>query len=344
MICLTCCLTNYSAERMNEPVIRVEQLVKIFSLAQVPVGFLNRLRALVYPVYTQVAAVDAISFQVHAGEKVAFIGPNGSGKSTTIKMLTGILSPTSGVVRVLGKVPLVDRSSLAYSIGTVFGQRSQLWFHLPPIDTFYLFSRIYALDDAVYKKRLSFLVEAFEIEDMLHVPVRKLSLGERMRCEIVGSLLHAPRILFLDEPTIGLDVISKQQVRDVINYLNEQEHMTVFLTSHDAGDIEAIASRSLVINQGRIIFDDTTRELKSKYLTTKVVELIMLEDIRDFDCGQGNIVSRQKHAVKIEIDASITAIEKLLHYAFENFTVLDINMSSPALEEVIASIYRESRR
>ena len=187
---------------------------------------------------TEIVAVDGVSLSIPAGQSVAFIGPNGAGKSTTIKMLTGILLPTSGTARVLGLTPWHERPTLARHIGAVFGQRSQLWYHLPPRDTFEVLARVYDLDSAKYVRQRDTLIERFDLGPFLDEPVRKLSLGQRMRAEIAASLLHAPKVLFLDEPTIGLDVVARQELRDLIREWNREEGMTVFLTSHDAGDIE----------------------------------------------------------------------------------------------------------
>lgn len=211
-----------------------------------------------------VAAVEGISLAVPAGQSVAFIGPNGAGKSTTIKMLTGILKPTSGRASVLGFNPWKERNKLVREIGAVFGQRSQLWLHLPPADSFDLLAEIYGLAKQDYKKRRDMLVERFELGRFLHSPVRKLSLGERMRAEIAASLLHRPRLLLLDEPTIGVDVVARQQLRQLVCEWNKQEGVTVFLTSHDTGDIESVADRVIVINHGVIVLDDSLAALSSR--------------------------------------------------------------------------------
>jgi len=197
------------------PAIKVQQLTKTFVTREKQPGLRGSVRAFLRPVRRETHAVKGITFGVEEGERVAFIGPNGAGKSTTIKMLVGILYPTSGQAQVLGKTPWRERKRLAYQIGAVFGQKSQLWYHLPPADSFDLLARIYELDGAAYRQRLAHLVELFEVGDYLQVPARKLSLGERMRCEVAASLLHRPRILFLDEPTIGLDVVVKQRIRDL---------------------------------------------------------------------------------------------------------------------------------
>ncbi|MEZ4560595.1 MAG: ATP-binding cassette domain-containing protein [Caldilineaceae bacterium] len=206
------------------------------------------------------------------GEMLAFIGPNGV-RTTTIKMLTGILYPTGGQASVLGFTPWTQRRQMAYHIGSVFGQKPQLWYHLPAEDTFSLFAQIYEVPREKYRARRAFLVEAFQIGDLLQTPVRKLSLGQRMKCEIAASLLHSPEIIFLDEPTIGLDVVAKQQIRDAIRTLNEQDGTTIFLTSHDAGDIESLCKRVIVINHGGIIFDGRTSALKRRYLRRKVLDV-----------------------------------------------------------------------
>lgn len=204
-----------------------------------------------------VVAVEDITLNVPVGQAVAFIGPNGAGKSTTIKMLTGILKPSAGSAKVLGLDPFNQRNKLVKEIGAVFGQRSQLWLHLPPGDTFDLLAEIYCLGKNDYRKRRDMLIERFELGPLLNTPVRKLSLGERMRAEIAASLLHQPRLLMLDEPTIGIDVVARQRLRELICQWNKEEGMTVFLTSHDTGDIESVATRVVVINHGKIVMDDS---------------------------------------------------------------------------------------
>lgn len=213
-------------------------------------------RGIFGPLKTMVAVED-VNLVVPEGQAVAFIGPNGAGKSTTIKMLTGILKPTSGKARVLGLDPWKDRSRLCARIGAVFGQRSQLWLHLPASDTFDLLAVIYDLGKNDYRKRRDMLVERFELSSFIDTPVRRLSLGQRMKAEIAASLLHAPGLLLLDEPTIGIDVVARQRLRELIREWNREEGMTVLLTSHDTGDIESVATRVVLINHGRILLDDS---------------------------------------------------------------------------------------
>ncbi len=326
---------------MQNKIIEVINLRKTFQLKQKNAGFFGGVASIFNSTYKEVEAVNNISFSVNEGELLAFIGPNGAGKSTTIKMLTGILFPSSGSIKVLGYNPQEQRQKLSYHIGSVFGQKPQLWYHLPPIDTYNLFSRIYELDQKQYQDRLNFLVDAFEIGDLLKTSVRKLSLGQRMRCEIVAALLHKPKIIFLDEPTIGLDVIAKQHIREVIKYLNEKEKVTIFLTSHDAGDIETLAKRTIVINHGKVIFDNSTNKFKKDYIKTKLIELVVDGSAKDFNFPEGKIIEKTKFNVKIELTTSVTPIDKLLDYAMKNFNIKDITVTDPPMEEIIADIYRE---
>lgn len=289
----------------------------------------------------QVESVREVSFSIPAGQSVAFIGPNGAGKSTTIKMLTGILRPSGGTASVLGLVPWEQRPRLAYHVGAVFGQRSQLWYHLPPDDTFELLSRIYNLDRAEYKKRRDMLVERFGIAPFLLTPVRKLSLGQRMKAEVAASLLHKPKLLFLDEPTIGLDVNARQQLRDLIREWNRDEGLTVFLTSHDAGDIEHVAERVIVINEGQIVLDDTVRNVRTDFLGTKVLTVDFHEAPNAVPLPGVREVSRDGYALKLEVDTSLLSIENVISHVLSWAPVADITIEDPPLEQVIAHIYAQ---
>lgn len=324
--------------------VKVENLRKTFSMLQKQSGFLGNIKSFFKPRYFEKIAVDDISFQVGLGECVAFIGPNGAGKSTTIKIVTGILRASSGLISVLGIDPVKDRMKLAFKMGTVFGQKSQLWYHLPPIDTFILLSHIYEIKQSDFKQRLDFLTKKFEIEHLVKIPVRKLSLGERMRCELVGALLHRPHILFLDEPTIGLDIIAKQQMRDLLAYLNKEEGVTIFLTSHDIGDIEKLAQRTIIINHGTIVFDDRTDKLKRSVASSKVIELVLEEHADSFVFPEGKVLEKNSHRVKIQLDASTQATERLLSYALEHFTIMDVTIHNTPLEQIIAQIYQRRER
>ncbi len=324
------------------PAIRVEGLRKTFITRRKAAGLRGSLRALFHPDRQTVEAVRGISFEMEEGELLGFIGPNGAGKSTTIKMLTGILYPTAGHATVLGFVPWEQRQQLAYRIGTVFGQRPQLWYHLPAVDTFYLFGKIYELDDRTIRRRIAFLAEAFEIEHLLETPVRKLSLGQRMRCEIAASLLHHPRLLLLDEPSIGLDVVAKQRIRDTIRRMNELEGVGVLLTSHDAGDIEALCRRVIIINHGQIVYQDKVSALKRRYLTSKLVEVRYAHRVpQDFQIEGTQVLKIGRYGVKLRFDTRQTPVEAVIARLAEAGNLVDVTISDPSLEEVIRTIYQE---
>ena len=324
------------------PVITIQGLEKTFQLKQKQPGLKGSLQSLWKSETKEVTAVADISFSLEEGEMLAFIGPNGAGKSTTIKMLTGILFPTGGQASVLGYTPWEDRRQMAYHIGSVFGQKPQLWYHLPAEDTFRLFARIYELDMTAYQKRRDFLVESFQIAELLQTPVRKLSLGQRMKCEIAASLLHNPRIIFLDEPTIGLDVVAKQQIRDAIRYLNETENTTIFLTSHDAGDIESLCKRVIIINHGRLIYDDRTSTLKRQYLTRKRIDVRFEERLDEpFSMAGVEVIKQGTYGVKLEFDGRQTPVEQVVQQLIATKPCQDINISDPPLEEIIREIYQE---
>lgn len=323
--------------------IRVQGLTKSFTVKHKQAGFLGSVKSLFQPELSEKVAVQPIDFQVEKGEVLAFLGPNGAGKSTTIKMLTGILHPTAGDASVLGFNPWQERQRLAFHIGSVFGQKSQLWYHLPPVDTFELMGRIYEVPRADFLKRRDDLVERFELGPYLHTPVRKLSLGERMRCEIAAALLHRPQIVFLDEPTIGLDVVVKQKIRDLIREMNREEGTTLFLTSHDAGDIEQLCKRAIVINHGQVILDDTVASMKREYLTHKTIHLKLAETPLAFALPGVTIVKQKGSGLKLSVDTSLTTIERVLAYIVENYRLVDVTIEDPSLEEIIAHIYARTR-
>jgi ABC-2 type transport system ATP-binding protein len=350
-------------------IIEVDGLTKTFRSRERASGLAASLRSFVAPCYREREAVKQISFSLEAGEVLAFIGPNGAGKSTTIKMLTGILYPTAGKAQVLGFVPWKQRRTLAYSISSLFGQKSQLWYHLPPQDTFDLLAHIYELDMTEYRKRRAFLIDVFDIAEYMSTPVRKLSLGERMRCELAAALLHKPQVLFLDEPTIGLDVLAKQRIRDLIGQLNTEERVTVFLTSHDAGDIEQVCRRAIVINHGEIILDAPVSTLKRDYLKAKTVELLLdepVETLLETDSESGKqrlsiqvpssvyeelhdregvqILKAKGHELQLEVDTSRSPLEPIIAAIMQRCHILDMTITDPPMEEIIAAIYSEQRQ
>lgn len=338
-----------AGEQAAYPVIEVHNLHKTFRLRERGRGVGESFKGLLRPTYRHLSAVQGVNFSVSEGETLAFIGPNGAGKSTTIKMLTGILYPSGGEARVLGLVPWQKRQLLSFNISSVFGQKSQLWYHLPPLDTFNLLAHIYELDSSEYKRRRDWLVELFDIGPYLNIPARKLSLGERMRCEIAAVLLHRPRIIFLDEPTIGLDVIAKQRIRDLIRRLNNEEKITIFLTSHDAGDVEQVCRRVIVVNHGTIILDDTVAALKSQFLGRKVVTLQLSEKAEKLPVAKQpssagwpagvNLQAAEDYTLKFEVDTSLVSVEKVMSWLTARYQISDITITDPPMEEIIAAIY-----
>ena len=321
--------------------IDVERLRKEFKVQKSREGLKGALKDLFRREYRHVTAVDDISFQIPKGEICGYIGENGAGKSTTIKMLTGILHPTGGRASVLGLTPWLDRGKLAFRIGTVFGQKSQLWYHLPPADTFELMRRIYELPKADYERRRNALIERFGLGPHAETPVRKLSLGERMRCELAAALLHRPDIVFLDEPTIGLDVVVKQHIRELVLEMNREEGTTFFLTSHDPGDVEQLCRRAIVINHGRIILDEDVTVLKRELLTHKTIKLELAEpaDADRFACPGAAVKERSDGLLKLSVDTAEVPIERVLATIVGAYRIRDVTIEDPPMEDIIAHIY-----
>ncbi len=288
--------------------IEAEDLSKTFRVRVKEKGMRGSIRAILRPQVEKITAVDRVSFTVEEGEMLAFIGPNGAGKSTTIKMLTGILCPDGGSVRVLGLDPVKRRKQLAYQIGTVFGQKEQLWTHLTPYDNFRFFGAIYDIPDRETEERIGELAERFALEAFINTPVRNLSLGQRIRCEIVASLIHKPGVLFLDEPTIGLDPVVKENIRGLIRQMNREYHTTIFLTSHDVGDIEKLCKRIIIMNAGQIVLDDSMERLKRHYLNQ---EIQACEGKRE---GQvcGSNAGLHEHEAAGSVDSSTMSLEDII--------------------------------
>ena len=321
-------------------VIEVKNLSKSFKVKLKEKGLKGSLKSIIKPKYKIVKAVKKISFEVEKGEIIAFIGPNGAGKSTTIKMLTSIIYPDKGSVKVLGLDPSKERKKLAYEIGTVFGQKEQLWTHLTPYDNFKFFGAIYDIPESVVEKRIEELIVLFELDDFINTPVRNLSLGQRIRCEIVASLIHEPKVLFLDEPTIGLDPVVKENIRTLIKRLNKEYKTTIFLTSHDVGDIEKLCKRVIIINDGTIVLDDSMENLKYHYLNKKIVEAKMKEKINLDDEEGIKILKDKGYNLKIEVDLTKKSIADAIKLLNPD-KVVDINISNVPLENIISDIYKK---
>jgi ABC-2 type transport system ATP-binding protein len=320
--------------------IRVRDLEKSFLRSVREPGAAGALRALVRPRREAVAAVRGVTFHVAAGEKVAFIGPNGAGKSTTLKMLTGVLHPTRGEAEVLGLVPWRQREELVARLGCVFGQRSQLWYHLPVIETFRLLACVHDLDARAARERLDELVAVFGLAELLAQPVRQLSLGQRMRCEIAASLVHRPEVVLLDEPTIGLDVVARQGIRDLLLRLNREDGVTLVLTSHDAGDIEEVCERVLLIGEGRLLLDTTVRELASRHLRVRRLDAVLAQERVALDLPGVEEIAAEPHRASFRVDTDRVPVDRVVQELVRRASVLDLTISGPRLETVIASLYR----
>ena len=330
----------------SEPVVHVRDLVKVFRLSKKRPGLAGAIRGLFTSEIVEVRAVDGVSFDLGAGEMVGYIGPNGAGKSTTIKMLTGILTPTSGEIVCGGMVPFRDRRRYTRSIGVVFGQRTQLWWDIAVTESFRLLKEIYGVSDAAYAERMKLFDELLEIGRYLHQPVRKLSLGERMRCDLAASLLHEPRLLFLDEPTIGLDVVAKANVRAFLKETNARLETTVILTTHDLDDIEELCKRVVLIDRGQVLYDGDLSGLRARHLPEARIRF----DLRDSPDGEkpelpiagARAVRVSPNRFELVVDKRTTTPADAIREIVNRYDVLDLSVSEPDIEEVVARIYREN--
>ena len=319
--------------------IEVENLVKTFRVAERQAGTWGAVRGLVTRKYRDVRALDGVSFGVEAGELVGYIGPNGAGKSTTIKTLSGIMVPDGGKCEVLGYVPWRDRKAYVREIGVVFGQRTQLWWDLPVIESFELLRDIYRIETSAYRQSCDELIALLNLTEFLDTPVRQLSLGQRMRCDLAAALIHAPRLLFLDEPTIGLDAVSKLAVRDFVKRLNRERGVTVILTTHDMDDIEALCSRVIVIGQGRVLSDGTIDDLRA--LVSRERRLILDLENADETVADPNaeIIEQEGHRVTLRFDPLQISPANLIARLTSRHAIRDLFVQNPPIEEIIARLY-----
>lgn len=330
--------------------IKVENLRKEFKKTIKEPGLKGSFKSLFRPKSEKVVAVNDISFDVPKGEILGFIGPNGAGKSTVIKMLTGILTPTSGRCTINGKNPTVNRKSYVKEIGVVFGQRTQLWWDLPLRETYGVLKEIYEVPEDSFKKRMAFLNEVLELDSFITSPVRTLSLGQRMRADIAASMLHSPKVLFLDEPTIGLDVVVKDNIRNAIEQINRQEQTTVILTTHDLADIELLSDRIVMIDKGSKVFDGSVSSLKDKY--GQIREMKFETDSKNaserlgyaekFGFGEDDLSVEQEGAlVTVRFNSSVAPISDVLGYTLQRVNVSDINVKDADIEEIIRRLYKQ---
>jgi ABC-2 type transport system ATP-binding protein len=323
-------------------VISVEGLSKSFQVAKRQTGLWNAAKSLFVREHTTVHALTDVSFSIGQGEIVGYIGPNGAGKSTTIKMMSGILVPDRGTCSIMGYTPWLERKTYVRHIGVVFGQRTQLWWDVPVADSFELLRDIYKVPQPQYKDTLELLVETLELQSILHAPVRQLSLGQRMRCEIAASLLHSPSILFLDEPTIGLDAVSKIAVRQFIQTINKERNVTVILTTHDMHDIEALAERILLIGKGRLLFDGKLNALRGRFGAIKAVtaDFERTDNAPPAIAGT-DIVSWTPERAVIRVHTEQTKVSDVIARLSSSVELLDVTVEGQAIEDVIVQLYKE---
>ena len=321
--------------------ITVSDVCKTFKVTKRRSGLKESIKSFFKRNYIYVEAVKNVSFEIKKGEIVGYIGPNGAGKSTTIKMLSGILIPDSGKIEINGMIPFKEREKYVRNIGVVFGQRSQLWWDIPAEDTFDLLKDIYKINEEEYQKTKLELVSMLQIENIIQMPVRQLSLGQRMRCEVAASLLHKPSILFLDEPTIGLDAVSKEIVRDFIKKLNKEEKTTVILTTHDMNDIEALANRLILIGKGEILYDGTLKDLKKKYGNYKSVIVNTKSKINKLI--KKGVITQEKtdNGYSFIVDTNILSMSDFLKYLSSKINIVDVDIDSEKIDNMIVKMYKE---
>jgi len=323
------------------PIIETRDLRKVFRTIKRSPGALGALRTLFTRQYVERAAVEGVTMALESGELVGYIGPNGAGKSTTIKMLTGILVPTSGQVVVAGIVPYLERKRNARNIGVVFGQRSQLYWDLPLIDSFELLRAIYSIPQDRYQKNLADFTELLEMGDFMRTPVRQLSLGQRMRGDFAAAMLHDPRIVYLDEPTIGLDVVAKEAIRTFIARVNAERGTTIILTTHDLADVERLCRRIVLIDKGRLIYDGEIERIKDQYGTHRTLVVQLCEAYPGFAVAGAELESRTGDVARLRFDRRTISADQLIRRVTEDYCVSDVSIEEPELESIIRRIYVE---
>ena len=323
-------------------IIQVKDLSKEYKIVRRDSGIKNAFKSFIKREYRIVRAVDKVSFSIKKGEIVGYIGPNGAGKSTTIKMLSGILKPDEGIINIMGMDPTVDRIKYVKEIGVVFGQKSQLWWDIPAEDSFDLLKDIYKIPDDEYEKNKQELVKILHLEEIIKSPVRQLSLGERMKCELVASLLHSPKILFLDEHTIGLDAISKVIVRDFIKKINKLKKITVILTTHDMADIESLTDRLIMIGHGKKLYDGSVKDIKKKYSNEKIVEVIYEGILKDKIVNDKiDILEESQGLIRMKIDTRKIMVSDIVRKYSEVCEIKDINVIETGIDDIIYKLYKE---
>ncbi len=321
--------------------IQAEKLTKIYKIPEKAPGVTGAIKALVRPRYRSRIAVTDVSFVIDPGEIVGYIGVNGAGKSTTIKMLTGILLPTSGEVRVFGRDPHRDRVANARDIGVVFGQRTQLWWDLALIESLTMVGRIYEVPDARFKQLITEFSETLELQELLKVPIRNMSLGQKMRAELAATLIHEPKIVYLDEPTIGLDLLVKEKIREFIKRVNQRNGTTVVLTTHDLGDIEELCNRVLIIDNGVLIYDGPLATIKDRFGKYRQITFETIADLNHLVVPEGAVVlEKEERRLSLRFDRSITSASRVSASVMSQIEVSDLSLTEPDLSMIVKQIYQ----
>jgi len=324
-----------------EPIIRVSNLQKTFRVIERRRGISGAFRNLFAAHFREVRAVDGVSFNIETGEIVGYLGPNGAGKSTTLKILTGLLVPTTGDAAVLGMRPWKERERYVSQIGAVFGQRTTLYWDLPVLDTFEMLQAMYGVPLERYKSNLADFSRILEMDEFIHTPVRSLSLGQRMRADLCAALLHEPRILFLDEPTIGLDVVAKERIRRFIQYVNAQRDMTVLLTTHDLSDVEKLCQRVLILDHGQLLYDGGLGELTERYEADNQLVVTFADDYTDILLDQAVLVRQEDRRAVYRFNSRQVNGSELVKQLLERFHLADFEIQRPQLEDTIRRIYEQ---
>ena len=327
------------------PIIEVKDLVKTYKIIEKEDGIKGYFKNLIKPKYNEITAVNGINFNIEKGELVGYIGENGAGKSTTIKMLTGLLTPTSGKVVVNGIVPNEKRIENNKNIGAVFGQKTQLWWDLPVIESFRLIKKMYKIPENEYRNNLKNFSKILDLDDLLEKQVKNLSLGQKMRCEIAATFLHNPKIVYLDEPTIGLDVFVKEKIRKFIKDINKEKKTTVILTTHDLNDIEDVCDRIILLDKGKIIFDGEKQKFKDTYGKYVIAEFIISSKNKNIcDLDNAMILEENDKSLKIKFLHDETTIVKLINEISNYCTINDIHIKEAGLEEILKEIYKGAHK
>lgn len=328
-----------------KPIIELKDVKKVYKTHKREQGLKAAAKSLFKRDYEIKYALKGVTFDIPKGEIIGLIGPNGAGKSTTIKVLSGVLFPTSGYVRVMGFIPWEDRENYVKNLGVVFGQKHQLSWDLPALDTFYLYKDLFDIPAAEFDERLKFMIKFLDVEEVVKVPVRDLSLGERMKCKIIASLIHNPALVLLDEPSIGLDAIAKEKLRTFIRLVNKKYQTTFIVTTHDMQDIEKLCERIIIINHGEVVYDGPLDKIRRSYLKNKVLDVKLEEPAKiSFKLKGCKVLKKKQYELLIEVNTEQQLIRTVIDYLIKNYKFADILISDPPIEEIIQLIYREKKK